>query len=86
MLWVLIHSFYIQIFHGRLTSFTPGDMINPQWLKQPIFRTNFHASKDIQAIEVQCNTCTAGVILEGDLGEKGSLSWPTSPYFELREK
>ena len=28
----------------------------------------------------------AGVILEGDLGEKVFLSWLTSPYFELREK
>ena len=28
----------------------------------------------------------AGVILEGDLGEKVSLSWLTSPYLELREK
>ena len=27
-----------------------------------------------------------GVILEGDLGEKVSLSWLTSPYLELREK
>ena len=27
-----------------------------------------------------------GVILEGDLGEKVSLNWLTSPYFELREK
>ena len=28
----------------------------------------------------------AEVILEGDLGEKVSLSWLTSPYLELREK
>ena len=28
----------------------------------------------------------AGVILEGDLGEKVSLSWLTSPYLELRDK
>ena len=28
----------------------------------------------------------SGVILEGDLGEKVSLSWLTSPYLELREK
>ena len=27
-----------------------------------------------------------GVILEGDLEEKVSLSWLTSPYIELREK
>ena len=32
-------------------------------------------------------TCVhAGVILEGDLGEKVSLSRLTSPYLELREK
>ena len=30
--------------------------------------------------------CKAGVILEGNLGEKVSLSWLTSPYLELREK
>ena len=29
---------------------------------------------------------TSGVILEGNLGEKFSLSWLTSPYLELREK
>ena len=29
---------------------------------------------------------SAGVILEGNLGEKVSLSWLTSPYLELREK
>ena len=29
---------------------------------------------------------TAGLRLEGDLGEKVSLNWLTSPYFELREK
>ena len=28
---------------------------------------------------------TSGLSLEGDLGEKLSLSWLTSPYFELRE-
>ena len=28
----------------------------------------------------------SGAILEGDLGEKVSLSWLTSPYLELREK
>ena len=28
----------------------------------------------------------AGVILEGNLGEKVSQSWLTSPYRELREK
>ena len=28
----------------------------------------------------------AGLSLEGDLGEKVSQSWLTSPYFELREK
>ena len=29
---------------------------------------------------------TAGLSLEGDLGEKVSLNLLTSPYFELREK
>ena len=29
---------------------------------------------------------TSGVILEGDLGEKVSLSWLISPYLELWEK
>ena len=29
---------------------------------------------------------SAGVILEGDLGEIVSLSWLISPYLELREK
>ena len=28
----------------------------------------------------------AGLSLEGDLGEKVSLNWFTSPYYELREK
>ena len=27
-----------------------------------------------------------GLSIRGDLGEKVSLSWLTSPYFELREK
>ena len=27
-----------------------------------------------------------GVILEGDLGDKVTLSWLNSPYLELREK
>ena len=27
-------------------------MINPQWLKLPMFRINFHGSKYIRAIEV----------------------------------
>ena len=30
----------------------PGAMINPQWLKLPISRTNFHGPKDVGAIEV----------------------------------
>ena len=29
---------------------------------------------------------TTGLSLEGDLGEKVSLNWFTSPYYELREK
>ena len=28
----------------------------------------------------------AGLSLGGDLGEKVSLNWLTSPYFELKEK
>ena len=28
-------------------------MINPQWLEQPMFRTNFNSPKDIRAIEVR---------------------------------
>ena len=27
-------------------------MINPQWLKLPMHRTNFYGPKDVQAIEV----------------------------------
>ena len=30
----------------------PGATINPQWLKLPISRTNFHGPKDVRAIEV----------------------------------
>ena len=33
-----------------------------------------------------CVCVCAGVILEGDLGEKVFLSWLTSPCLELREK
>ena len=28
-------------------------MINPQWLEQPISRTNYHGPKDVRAIEVR---------------------------------
>ena len=31
-------------------------MINPQWLKLPTSRTNFHGPKDVRAIEVQLYT------------------------------
>ena len=34
----------------------------------------------------ESHNAISGVILEGDLGEKVSLSWLTSPYLELREK
>ena len=30
----------------------PGAMINPQWLKLPLSRTNFHGPKDVWAIKV----------------------------------
>ena len=30
-------------------------IINPQWLKVPISRTNFHGLRDVQAIEVRLN-------------------------------
>ena len=32
---------------------SPYAMTNPQWLKLPMSRTNFHVSKDVRAIEVQ---------------------------------
>ena len=28
-------------------------MIKPQWLEQPVSRTNFHGPKDVRAIEVR---------------------------------
>ena len=28
-------------------------MINPQWLKLPMFRTNFHGPKDVRDIEIR---------------------------------
>ena len=31
-------------------------MINPQWLKLPISRINFHGPKDVRAIEVRLQT------------------------------
>ena len=37
--------------------------------------------KNLQAV-----TLYSGLSLEGDLGQKVSFSWLTSPYFELREK
>ena len=48
----------------------------------------FPNRKQSYDIWVQCRSRSAwpsGVILEGDLGEKVSLSW-LSPYLELREK
>ena len=31
---------------------SPGAIINPHWLELPLFRTNFHGPKGVQAIEV----------------------------------
>ena len=43
-------------------------------------------SHDFDTLPLSLPKCNRGVILEGDLGEKISLSWLTSPYLELREK
>ena len=31
-------------------------MINPQWVEQPISRTNFHGPKAVRAIEVRLHS------------------------------
>ena len=31
----------------------PGSIINPQWLKLPLSRTNFHSPKGVRAIKVR---------------------------------
>ena len=42
--------------------------------------------KNLHALIFIVVVLVAGLSLEGDLGEKVSLIWLTSPYFELREK
>ena len=41
----------------------PDGMINPQWLKLPMSRTNFYGPKDVPAIEVHCTLVSCLIMM-----------------------
>ena len=50
-------------------------MINPQWLELLISRTNFHAPKDVRAIEFRLYTSSWHMYLRGTLSVYSGHSW-----------
>ena len=56
------------------------------WKTKPwVIKYNGFSGKILLVLRDQIQTLT-GIILGGDLGEKVSLRWLTSPYLELRKK
>ena len=53
---ISIEETYHNFIHRRdipklsLFSLRPGAMIKPQWLEQPLYRTDFHGPKDVGTI------------------------------------